>query len=154
ASLPKGSALRALAAIALALATSSYAASRGRYGGTLRVAVSAERVESDPLLADSPADAALISMTTQPICRLQAPHQPQPPLAADISRSGETQLAVVIPPGRKFANGAAITAKEVTSSWSRATQPGTPYRALLFPIRDEGRRLSAGASQRSIELPL
>src|SRR5262249_3613772 len=72
-----------------------------------------------------------------------------------ISRSGETQLAVVIPPGRKFANGAAITAKEVASSWSRATQPGTsPYRALLFPIRDEGRRLSANASQRSIELPL
>lgn len=122
----------------------------------MRLAVASERPETDPLLADAPVDAALVSMTTQPVCWLEGPHRLRPTLAADISAHGEAQLVVAIPPGRKFANGAAITAKNVASSWSRATQPGSssPYRALLLPIRDEGRRLSAGASQRSIELPL
>jgi len=122
----------------------------------MRVAVASERPETDPLLADAPVDAALVRMTTQPVCSLEAPHRLRPTLTADISVHGDAQLVIAILPGRKFANGAAITARDVASSWSRAAQPAasSPYRALLFPIRGEGRRLSAGTSSRSIELPL
>ncbi len=145
-----------IAALALALTTSSHAASRARYGGTLRVAVAAEKAETDPLLADAPADAALLSMTTRPVCWLEGRHRLRPTVAAEISRLGETRLVVSIRQGQTFAAGAAITARDIVSSWSRATRPeaATPYRALLFPVRGEGRHISAGASQRTIELRL
>ncbi len=139
-----------------ALATASYAASRARYGGTLQIAVPGERAETDPLLADSPADAALLSMTTRPICSLEGPHRLRSTLALDISRISGTSVRVALRPGLKFASGSAITAKDIAASWSRPSQPAapSPYRALLFPLRGEGRLLTTSSSAQAIDLAL
>src|SRR5205823_521651 len=65
--LPKGEGTLAVVLVIL-LAVPAFAATRGRYGGTLKVAFAARQSEVDPLLADSPAEATLTELLAQPLC--------------------------------------------------------------------------------------
>ncbi len=145
----------ALAASAL-FATEALASSRARYGGTLRAAVAGRPPEVDPALADSPWDATILSLTASATCRLDEARRIRPVLASEISSQEPLKLRLALRPGLKFDNGTALSAKDVVASWSRLGQPGSlsPYRALLFPLPGEGRRLSAAGSAQNLELPL
>ncbi len=148
---------RAIVTLALLLAgTSAEAASRGRYGGTLRVAMQGELTEApDPLLQDAPHEAAVMGLTTRGVCRLERDGRITPLLALDVSREGPLEVRVTLRPGLRAADGTALTARELSSAWLRPTQAPSlsPYRALLHPVRAEGRHLTA-LSPFQLSLPL
>lgn len=145
----------ALAASAL-FATEALASSRARYGGTLRAAVAGRSPEADPALADSPWDATLLSLTASAMCRLDEARRIRPVLASEISWQGPLKLRLALRPGLKFDNGTALSARDAVASWSRLGEPASlsPYRALLFPLPGEGRRLSVAGSPQSLEFSL
>jgi peptide/nickel transport system substrate-binding protein len=152
---PSRSAPFLLAALALALPTAAPAASRARFGGTLKLALAGREPTLDPLLADAPADAALASLVAPPICRLDAAQRVRPLLASELVRSGPLRVRVGIRPGLSSA-GAPVGPQEIFRSWSRLTQAQTlsPYRALLYPLRGELRLAIQGHSPGSLELNL
>lgn len=132
-------------AIVLVLAASgASAASRGQYGGTLRISVAGEHGGADPLLNDSPQEAALTLLSTAGACRLTADGRVIPALLQELSRTPDGQLRLMLRPQLKSAEGAAITAQTVAQAWMRASAADTrsPYRALLFPLEGEGRYLA------------
>ncbi len=133
----------------LLTATAAFGASRGLYGGTLRVALSGDVSASDPLLADPPADAWALGLSTRPVCRLDAEGRPWPVLGTF------AQGALTVRPSLRAADGTALTADHVAQSWARASRPDarSPYRALLFPLKGEGRALSP-SSRYTLPLPL
>lgn len=151
-------ALSGAALLALALiATSSFAASRGRFGGIVHVAVIDAEPESDPLLADSPVQASVLSLSAQPLCRLDRNGRLVSTLAQDFQRPTPTQLRLQLKPGIRFASGPTITVKHVVDSWSRMFSAGStsPYRALFFPLRNGGTQLTGAITPPSlIELSL
>lgn len=140
----------------LAMASLPHAASRARYGGTLRIAVSAAPYEADPLLADSPIDAALLGMVSRSICSLDGPHRVRPTLAREISRTAPLRLRVALRPHLTFASGAPVAPTDLAASWSRPSLPGapSPYRALLFPLRAQRRISASMESSHAIDLEL
>lgn len=126
-----------------------HAASRGQYGGTLRVAVAGEREQRDPLLADSPQDAAMLALVARAVCRLDAEQGVVPVLAQSLTREGPLALRLSLRPGLRAGDGRTpLTAQQVAHSWMRLQQSETqsPYRALLFPLRGEGRYLAPSAT--------
>ena len=126
----------------LLLTTSAaFAASRGLYGGTLRVALAGDVSATDPLIADPPAEAWVLGLSTRPICRLDADGRHRPVLGTF------GPGALTVRPSLRAADGAALTAEHVAQSWARASRPDarSPYRALLFPLKGEGRSLSASS---------
>ncbi len=131
------------------IAGAAGAASRGLYGGTVRVALAGDVSASDPLLADPPADAWALGLSTRPVCRLDGEGRPWPVLAS-FSPAGLT-----VRPSLRASDGTALTAHDVAQSWARASRADTrsPYRALLFPLRGEGRSLSP-SSQYNLPLTL
>jgi MarR-like DNA-binding transcriptional regulator SgrR of sgrS sRNA len=145
------------AACAALMPDRALAASRARYGGTLRAAIAGRPPEAEPSLADSPSDAAVLSLTANPPCRLDGARRIRPVLASEIGWRGPLKLNLELRPGIKFESGTAVSARDVVASWSRLSRPGSlsPYRALLFPLRSEGQRLSSAAvSAQNLELPL
>lgn len=144
-------------AMAVLVAASALGASRGRFGGSLSVALALKQNELDPLWADTPSEAALLGLLARSICRVDRARGVQNVLAAELSRPSPTMVRVVLRPNLRFDDAAAVTAREVAASWSRVAEPGaaSPYRALLYPLRGEGRQLlSAVKSESTLELPL
>ena len=138
----------ALLLFTLLLASGAEAASRGRYGGTLRVALQGELTESpDPLLSDAPHEAAVLALTTRGVCRLERDGRITPQLALEISRDTPLDVRITLRPTLRAADGTAIGARELAAAWLRPTQAQSlsPYRALLHPLRGEGRHLSASS---------
>src|SRR6187431_1519769 len=132
---------KGLAVLALVvLPAFAVAASRARFGGTLKIAVAGHEPVLDPALADSPGEAALTSVVAPGVCRLDAAQRVRPLIASELARAGALRVRVAVRPGLTAA-GAPIGAVEVAQSWARLSQAQTlsPYRALLFPLRGEGR---------------
>ncbi|MGQ0506216.1 MAG: peptide ABC transporter substrate-binding protein [Myxococcaceae bacterium] len=97
-------------ALLVLLSTHAFAATRARYGGTLKVAVIAPVLESDPLLADTPAEAALIQATSTPLC-------------LGMTWTSPTSLQVTSP-----------RAAELQKNFVRAQ--ASPYRGLVAVIKN------------------
>lgn len=138
-----------VAAICASFASEATAASRGQYGGTLRAAVAGEWEQRDPLLADSPQDAAMLALVARPVCQLDPNRGVMPMLAQELVRDGATSLRITLRPGLRAADARGpLTAQQVAHSWMRAHQSETqsPYRALLFPLRGEGRYLAPSST--------
>jgi peptide/nickel transport system substrate-binding protein len=131
------------------------AASRGQYGGTVRVAVAGELPPADPLLADAPAEAAIGALTSRAVCGLDAQQHLVPTLAQEILRVSAQEVRILIRPGLRTAGGGTLSALQIAQSWMRPSLPETrsPYRALLAPLRGEGRFL-APESGTALTLPL
>ena len=139
-----------------AIAQSALGASRARYGGVLRVAVCTRPPETDPSLADAPSEAAVRALTGSPLCRLDAARRLRPLLASEIAWEAPLRLRVELRTDLELSDGTALSAEDVLASWSRLSQASSfsPYRALLFALREEGVHTPTSTTGRSLELPL
>ena len=137
-----------------AMAGSALGASRGRYGGVLRLAVVGHPPASDPSLADAPAEAAVLALTSSALCRLNARQQPRTLLASQITWEEPLRLRIDLRKELDASGGTALSAGDVLASWSRLGDPGalSPYRALLFALRDDALRRSS--APQPLDLPL
>lgn len=142
--------LRTGPAMALLLgAAAALAAGRTPYGGELRLAHlgPAEPGEpGEPTQQDSPLEATLLGLRSPPVCRLDAAARPVPALARELSRP----LPQVVHLTLASPEHAAALAR----AWARlaGAEAPSPYRALLYPLRAEGRQLAASGN--TLELPL
>lgn len=136
----------ALALLLLALAPSAHAAGRPRYGGALRVALASPATGADPLDVDRPEVAALASLLSPPLCRLD-PQRGTLPTLADLSRPQPNRVQIAL------RGEGSRRAAELVARWSALSQPATlsPYRALLAPVR--GLTQSAGAIEAALAFP-
>jgi hypothetical protein len=141
----------ALAVLAL-LPAPAPAAGRARYGGTLRVAAPPTS-EADPALADVPEAAALSTLLAPPICRVD-PARGVVPTLADLARTGAGRLTITVRPGQRRTPRGALGAADLVARWNALTQASTlsPYRALLYPLRGEGRLSPQAASGQTLEV--
>ncbi|MFZ5471354.1 MAG: peptide ABC transporter substrate-binding protein [Myxococcota bacterium] len=110
-------------------AQSAHAASRARFGGTIKVAVAGKQTEKDPLFADTPLEATMNGLVAQSLCRAE-PHGFREQLAR-FSRLSATQLRITV--AGRLRNDIGSSLMHVIS----AGQP-SPYNALLFPLRRPG----------------
>lgn len=145
----------AIWALCLTAATSAQAATRGNYGGTLRVALAGELPPEDALLADPPAEAAIAGLDSRPVCRLDAQQRIIPAVGQEIARPSPQEVRITLRPGLQSAGGGALNAVQIAQSWMRLSHSETrsPYRALLAPLRGEGRFLAAESAS-ALTLPL
>lgn len=136
----------------LSLALPAHPASRARYGGILRVAVPGAPAEADPTLSDLPLEAAVLSLSSQPLCRYDAQGRFDSNLALDVTRPTPTQMRIALRSGLRFAGGAPLNVRHVADAWSRLLSPTSPspYRALFFPLRDQGRQLLSAVTPPSL----
>ncbi|NBC41871.1 ABC transporter substrate-binding protein [Corallococcus exiguus] len=131
----------ALAGLVLLSSTPALSASRPRYGGELRVAHAGPPEIGEPALADTPMEAALLGLLTRSVCRVDTGGQVHPTLARELSRPVPQALRVAMP--------SAASATAVARAWTRlsSTESQSPYRALLYPLRGDGRQVtSTGAT--------
>lgn len=146
-------ALAGLVALAL-LPAAAPAATRARYGGTLRVAAPPS-AEADPALADVPEAAAVSALLAPPVCRLD-PARGVVPTLVTLTRAGAgaSRLTISVRPGQRRASGPPLTAADLAARWNALTAPASlsPYRALLYPFRGEGRLLTQTISGNSLEV--
>ena len=128
------------------------AAARGNYGGTLRIAFTGSEAQVEPSLADAPADAALFQTSFQGLCRLQSGDKLQPVLATKMEQAGPRTWRISLVEGARMRSAGALTAHHLAQSWARLSQQGTlsPYRALLYPLRGEGRQLEGAILSSSL----
>ena len=126
----------ALASLLLLCAAPSLAAGRVPYGGELRVAHTGPAEPGEPALADTPTEATLLGLVSRPACRLAPDGQPLPALAREVARPSPQVVRLTLP--------SPAQANALSRTWTRLTGPEapSPYRALLFPLRAEGRQLS------------
>ena len=119
----------------LAVLTSSLAlaASRPDYGGAAKVAVTVPALPTEPALADSPAEAALLQLTTTGICR-DTPTGWAPTLARTISQAPD-RVTITLAPGLAIGS-TPVTSLDVASAWGRLfTETPSPYRGLFAAVR-------------------
>ena len=137
----------ALVCLLLLGAVPSLAAGRVPYGGELRVAhTGSPEPLGDPTFADSPVDAALFSLLSRPVCRLDPGGMAHLGIAREMSHPMGQTLRLTLP--------SLALANTLARAWARIAGPEapTPYRALLFPISTEARQLSANGA--ILEVPL
>lgn len=136
----------ALASLLLLGATPALAAGRVPYGGELRVAHTGPAEPGEPALADTPTEATLLGLVSRSACHLAPDGHLSPGLARELSRPSAqvVRLGLASP----------AQAQALAGAWARLSGPESPspYRALLFPLRGEGRQLSATGD--SLELTL
>ena len=127
----------ALAGLLLLGAAPTLAAGRIPYGGELRLAHTGPAELAEPALSDTPTEATLLGLLTQPACRLAPDGQPTPALALEVSRPSPQVVRLTLP--------SAAHASALARAWGRLAsgELPSPYRALLFPLRGEGRQLAA-----------
>ncbi|PTL78713.1 peptide ABC transporter substrate-binding protein [Vitiosangium sp. GDMCC 1.1324] len=127
----------ALVSLLLLGATPSLAAGRVPYGGELRVAHTGPAEPGDPALADTPIEATLLGLVSRPACHLAPDGHLSPGLAREPSRPSAQVVRLGLP--------SPAQAQALVRAWARLTgaEAPSPYRALLFPLRGEGRQLSA-----------
>lgn len=132
---------RAAAALALALVAAfagmaAHAASRARYGGTLKVAVAGKMAETEPLFADAPLEATLVSLVAQPLCRLDGLARLEPAVASELS-AAVSPYALEVKLGQATRQDRQpLRAADAAQALRRALAEPTPYRGLLLPIAD------------------
>lgn len=145
----------ALAALtASALSPSARAASRPLFGGTATLAYAGEPVSTDPLLADAPAEAALLGLSTSGLCR-DTPSGAAPLLAQALTRPAPDRLELTLAPGLQGRAGAPLTALDVATAWARVFTERSPYRALFAPVRGGEAAIRGAAHGRDrLSLPL
>lgn len=136
----------ALVGFVLVASSPALAASRPRYGGELRAAHAGPPEIGEPALADTPMEAALLGLLTRPVCRVDADGRLHPTLARELSRPVPQALRVTLP--------SAASAAALARAWTRLSSPEaqSPYRALLYPLRGEGRQVTSTSA--TLELPL
>ncbi|MET0401085.1 MAG: peptide ABC transporter substrate-binding protein [Cystobacter sp.] len=113
------------------------AAGRTPYGGELRVAHAGSTENLSPALADAPLEATLLGLVSRPVCELSTEGHLSPALALSISRPTPQVVRLGLP--------SPAQTQALVRAWTRLTsaEDASPYRALLFPLRGEGRQLSA-----------
>ena len=136
----------ALASLLLLGAAPSLAAGRAPYGGELRVAHTVRTEPGEPTLADSPTEATLRELLSRPACRLSPDGHVSPALARELTRPFPQAVRLTLP--------SPAQAQALARAWTRLASPEalSPYRALLFPLRGEGRQLSPSGD--TLELTL
>jgi hypothetical protein len=136
----------ALTCLVLLASAPALSAGRPRYGGELRVAHAGPPEVGEPALADTPLEATLLGLLSRPVCRAMPEGAVQPALARELSRPTPQAVRLTL------ANTSAASA--LARAWMRlsSTEGASPYRALLFPLRGEGRQVSASGS--TLELAL
>lgn len=138
---------RVLPCLFLALSASSVqAASRARFGGTLRFASAHPIEEEDPLLADTPWEATILSLVARSICSLSAEGKLIDELAESISYPTPTLVNVKLRAPLRRGEAGQLTADDLARSWSRASGDAapSPYRSLLYPLKFENKRPAIG----------
>ena len=105
---------QALLAVLLLVSTSALAGGRAHYGGTLTITAVTKSADLDPLLADTPVDAALLGLTATPLCRLAEFSRPTP---------STLRLTTAYP-------------TEVIAALNRVRADASVYRALLAPLKN------------------
>lgn len=101
---------------ALTLIQTAHAGGRARSGGTLEVTAVVRSTLSDPVLADTPIEAALASLTQRPVCRLGELTRP---VANVVRLNIKSQTSAI----------------DVASAVMRLKTGTTPYRALLVGLK-------------------
>lgn len=104
-----------LLATCLLPASSPHAGGRGRYGGTLQVALVAPASPVAPDFADAPIDALRLALTHQPLCRLVTFSRPTP-----------KQLRLDLLPG--------VDPTSITTQLARVRDSASPARSLLANV--------------------
>lgn len=147
---PSWSAARLAACV---LAVLSIGASRPRYGGTVRVVSASPVSETDPQLADTPQDAAISALRAAAVCRLH-PSGRLEWTGVTASSSHPLRWALTPLPTARWTTGEPMTAASLAQSLARVTRAdaASPYRALLHPLRGEGKTINASADR--VELTL
>jgi hypothetical protein len=135
-----------LAGLVALTSVPALAASRPRYGGELRMAHAGPPEIGEPALADTPMEAALLGLLTRPVCRVDAGGQSRPTHARELSRPVTQALRIAMP--------SAASATALARAWTRlaANDTGSPYRALLYPLRGEGRQVAASGGNVDLAL--
>ena len=123
------------------------AGSRARYGGSLKIATAAKATETDPLLADTPIEATLVSLLNRPLCRIDRSGAVIPVLATELSRPTPTSVRAVLRAGLARATGLELSASELASHLTRIAAGSSPYRALLAPLK------TANATELTLSFP-
>lgn len=141
-----------LTAVSAMTASLALAASRPHFGGAATLEYAGAALPSDPLLADPPADAALLQLTSAGLCRA-GPHGVTLELASDLSRPSPLEVTVSLAPEVKGRAGAPLTALDVATAWARTFTERSPYRALFAPVRG-GEAAIRGAAQGRTQLSL
>ncbi len=119
----------------LALALPASAGSRARYGGTLKIGAVAKAMQTDPLLADTPLEATLVSLLNRPLCRLERSGAVTPVLAKDITRPTPTSVRGALRTGLSRANAPELSPADFAAHLTRVAASTSPYRALLAPLK-------------------
>lgn len=140
-----------LVVLLVAVPTTAVAGARARYGGNLRVLVETPRPAQTPALLDAPEDAALSTLVAPTVCRSLEGGRVTPLLATELSRPAPARVRLSLP-----VRPTGATARTVAEAWERLSRPATasPYRALLAPLRHEGRKLGEGVASDRLELTL
>ena len=135
-----------LTSLVLLGAPAARAAGRTPYGGELRVAHTSPANSLVPPLADTPQEATLLGLVSQAACRLTPEGRLTPALALSVSRPSPQVVRLTLP--------SPAQAQALAQTWSRlaSAEEPSPYRALLQPLRGEGRQLSASGD--TLELTL
>ena len=122
-------------AVLMLLALPAAGGSRARYGGTLKIASAAKATETDPLLADTPIEATLVSLLNRPLCRIERSGAITGLLVSELTHPTPTTLRALLRPNLARANGVELTAAEVAAHLTRIAAGSSPYRALLAPLK-------------------
>src|SRR5262249_111036 len=90
--------------------------------------------------------------SVQGLCRWHSADKLQPVLAAEVAQAGPRTWRISLIEGARIGAAGALTARHVAQSWARLSQQGTlsPYRALLYPLRGEGRQLEGAIFSSSL----
>ncbi|WP_342375132.1 peptide ABC transporter substrate-binding protein [Myxococcus stipitatus] len=125
---------------------SALAASRPRYGGEVRVAHAGPPEVGEPSLADTPLEATLLGLLSRPVCSVTTEGEVHPALARELSRPTPQVARLTMP--------SATSAGAMARAWMRlaSVEGASPYRALLFPLRGEGRQISASGATLDLAL--
>lgn len=129
------------------LALDASAASRARYGGTLKIAASAKATETEPVLADTPLEATLVSLINRPLCRLERSGAVSWLLVSELTHASATSLRLTLRPSLVRATGTELSAADVASGLTHLATSSSPYRALLAPLK------AASATELTLAFP-
>jgi peptide/nickel transport system substrate-binding protein len=114
-------------------AASTLGAARARLGGTLSVGLVGLQAPGVEGAVDSPEADTLRALLALPVCRLLP--GPVPVLASVARAEGAKEEVLLTPlPGARFADGSALSSRDVALAWKRLSTGASPYASLLAPV--------------------
>lgn len=136
-----------------AIAVLALGADRPRFGGTLRVATPSPAATGDPLLQDTPGEAALAPLGAQAACRTLADGRIEW-TGFEVASSHPLRWSLTPRPTARWTDGQRVTAAELAQVYARiaSAELPSPYRALLHPLR--GPRRAPAVRGGAVELVL